>query len=120
MDCKENTKRRSKTYRRIIGHSVPLKTFEQINLNTNDQNRKNVVRFVDKFLPDHSEMTPLHLTSKMGQMEICKLLCKYVPNKNILDSDGKTPIDLAVSVRKWNIVSFLKNSRNPVKNYKIN
>ena len=75
---------------------------------------------VDVNVPDHSGMTPLHLASKMGQMEICKLLCKYVPNKNILDSDGKTPIDMAVSVRKWNIVSFLKNSRNPVKNYKIN
>ena len=75
---------------------------------------------VDVNVPNHSGMTPLHLASKMGQLEICKLLCKYVPNKNTLDSDGKTPIDLAVSVRKWNIVSFLKNSRNPVKSYKIN
>ena len=75
---------------------------------------------VDVNVPNHSGMTPLHLASKMGRLEICKLLCKYVPNKNTLDSDGKTPIDMAVSVRKWNIVSFLKNSRNPVKNYKIN
>ena len=75
---------------------------------------------VDVNIPDHSGMTPLHLASKMGQLEICKLLCKYMPDKNTLDSDGKTPLDLAVSVRKWNIVSFLKNSKNPIKNYKIN
>ena len=77
---------------------------------------------VDVNVPDHSGMTPLHLASKMGHLEICKLLCKYlrVRDKNTLDSDGKTPIDLAVSVRKWNIVSFLKNSKNPVKSYKIN
>ena len=75
---------------------------------------------VDVNIPDHSGMTPLHLASKMGQLEICKLLCKYVLDKNSLDNDGKTPLDLAASVRKWNIVSFLKNSKNRVKNYKIN
>ena len=75
---------------------------------------------VDVNISDNSGMTPLHLASKMGQLEICKLLCRYVQDKNILDNDRKTPLDLAVSVRKWNIVSFLKNSKNPVKNYKIN
>ena len=65
---------------------------------------------VDVNISDHSGMTPLHLASKMGQLEICKLLCKYVLDKNTLDRDGKTPLDLAFSGRKWKIVSFLKKS----------
>ena len=56
---------------------------------------------------DDFGMTPLHLASKFGYLEICKLLCKYVLDKNTLDNDGKTPHDLAVSEHKWNTVSFL-------------
>ena len=57
-DWKENTKRRSKTFKRVIGHSYHLfpSFHENININTNDQNRNDVLRFVDKFLPEHSEM----------------------------------------------------------------
>ena len=49
-------------------------------------------------------MTPLHLASKMGQLEICKFLCKYVRDKNTKDDDGRTPLDLAISEQKWEIV----------------
>ena len=62
---------------------------------------------VDVIISDEFGMTPLHLASKLGHLEICKLLSKYVLDKNTLDSDGKTPHDLAISEHKWNIVSFL-------------
>ena len=62
---------------------------------------------VDVNISDDFGMTPLHLASKLGHLEICKLLSKYVLDKNTLDSDGKTPHDLAISEHKWNIVSFL-------------
>ena len=62
---------------------------------------------VDVDLSDDFGMTPLHLASKFGYLEICKLLCKYVLDKNTLDNDGKTPHDLAISEHKWNTVSFL-------------
>ena len=52
-------------------------------------------------------MTPLHLASKMGQLEICKFLCKYVREKNTKDDDGRTPLDLAITEQKWEISSFL-------------
>ena len=64
---------------------------------------------VDVNISDDFGMTPLHFASKLGHLEICKLLCKYVLDKNTLDSDGKTPRDLAISGHKWNIVSFLNN-----------
>ena len=62
---------------------------------------------VDVNISDDFGMTPLHLASKLGHLEICKLLSKYALDKNTLDSDGKTPHDLAISEHKWNIVSFL-------------
>ena len=62
---------------------------------------------VDVNISDDFGMTPLHLASKLGHLEICKLLSKYVSDKNTLDGDRKTPHDLAISEHKWNIVSFL-------------
>ena len=62
---------------------------------------------VDVIISDDFGMTPLHLASKLGHLEICKLLSKYVLDKNTLDNDGKTPHDLAVSEHKRNTVSFL-------------
>ena len=59
---------------------------------------------------NHSDdfgMTPLHLASKLGKLEICKFLSKYVLDKNIPDNDGQTPYDLAVSENKWDTASFL-------------
>ena len=55
-DWKEDTKRRSKTFKRLIGHGVSNPFNENININTNAQNRNEVLRFIDKFLPEHSEM----------------------------------------------------------------
>ena len=53
-------------------------------------------------------MTPLHLSSELGQLEIFKLLYKCVSDKNAFDNYGKTPFDLAVSAGNWNIVEFLE------------
>jgi ankyrin repeat protein len=64
---------------------------------------------VDVNISDDFGMTPLHFASKLGHLEICKLLCKYVLNKNTVDNDRQTPYDLALSEHKWNIVSFLNN-----------
>ena len=120
MDCKENTKRRSKTYRRIIGHSVPLKTFEQINLNTNDQNRKNVVSFVDKFLPDHSEMKhwengvdySLKKNGRWKMLEKVKEVWQY-QDQELASLDGDVTIDhLYVNVHKHQDDHFSQRFRN--------
>ena len=59
---------------------------------------------------DYNGITPLHIASKFGHLEICKFLCKYVMDKNALDNNGKTPLDLAVSERNWEIVRFQKIS----------
>ena len=59
---------------------------------------------------NHSDdfgMTPLHLASKLGKLEICKFLSKYVLDKNALDNNGQTPYDLAVSENEWDTASFL-------------
>ena len=62
---------------------------------------------LDVNLSDDFGMTPLHLASKLGQLEICKFLCRYVLDKNTLDNDGQTPYDLAVSENKWDTRFFL-------------
>ena len=59
---------------------------------------------VDVNLSDNYGMTPLHLASKLGQLEICRFLCKFVQNSNTVDNNGKTPLDLAISEQKWEIV----------------
>ena len=58
----------------------------------------------DVNMSDNYGMTPLHLASKLGQLEICQFLSRYVHDKNIVDHNGKTPIDLAISEQKWEIV----------------
>ena len=62
---------------------------------------------VDVNISDDYGMTPLHLASKLGRLEICQLLCRYVLDKNALDNDGKTPYDLAISESEWNTAYFL-------------
>ena len=52
---------------------------------------------VDVNLSGDYGMTPLHLASKLGQLEIFKFLCKYVRDENTLDNYGKTPSDYLVS-----------------------
>ena len=59
---------------------------------------------VDVNMSDNYGMTPLHLASKLGQLEICRFLCKFVLNSNTVDNNGKTPLDLAISEQKWEIV----------------
>jgi ankyrin repeat protein len=49
-------------------------------------------------------MTPLHLASKLGLLEICRFLCKFVLTSNAVDNNGKTALDLAISEQKWEIV----------------
>jgi ankyrin repeat protein len=49
-------------------------------------------------------MTPLHLASKLGDLEIFNFLCKYLSDKN---TDGKTPYEFEVSEHKWRTVSIL-------------
>ena len=62
---------------------------------------------VDVNISDDYGMTPLHLASKLGHLEICQLLCKYVLDKNTLDIDGKTPYDLAILESEWDTAYFL-------------
>ena len=52
---------------------------------------------IDVNLSGDYGMTPLHLASKLGQLEIFKFLCKYVFDENTLDNYGKTPSDYLVS-----------------------
>ena len=59
---------------------------------------------VDVDLSDDFGMTPLHLASKLGNLEIFNFLCKYVSDKN---TDGKTPCEFEVSEHKWRTVSIL-------------
>ena len=59
MEWKENTKRRSKTFKRVIGYCQSMQQDRLqafININTNTQNMDDVFRFVYKFLPEFSEM----------------------------------------------------------------
>ena len=55
-------------------------------------------------ISDNYGMTPLHLASKLGRLDICRFLCKFVINSNPVDYNGKTPLDLAISEQKWEIV----------------
>ena len=59
---------------------------------------------VDVNMSNNYGMTPLHLASKLGRLEICRFLCKFVLNSNTVDNNGKTPLDLAISEQKWEIV----------------
>ena len=59
---------------------------------------------VDVNMSNNYGMTPLHLASKLGQLEICRFLCKFVLTSNAVDNNGKTPLDLAISEQKWEIV----------------
>ena len=59
---------------------------------------------------DNYGLTPLHKASKLGHLDILKFLCRYVMEKNTLDKDGKTPLDLAVSECKWELVWFLEDT----------
>ena len=65
-------------------------------------------------------MTPLHLSSKLGQLEIFRLLYNCVSDKNVFDNYGKTPIDLAVSEGKWNIVEFLEGHGHVIGHFTVN
>ena len=106
-------------YLRLINNKVPVeyrqtrKVYPTPLLNAIQGGSLNVCELlieeykVDVNFSDDFGMTPLHLASKLGYLEICKLLCKYVLDKNTLDNDGKTPHDLAVSEHKWNTVAFL-------------
>ena len=68
----------------------------------------------DVNLSDINGITPLHIASYFGHLEICKFLCKHVMDKNTLDNNGKTPLDLAFSERKWEIVRFQKVSMEKI------
>ena len=68
----------------------------------------------DVNLTDINGITPLHIASNSGHLEICKFLCKHVKDKNALDNNGRTPLDLAVSKRKWEIVKFQKISMEKI------
>ena len=59
---------------------------------------------------DDSGKTPLHWACKFGLLTICKFLCKYLVDKNTLDKNRKTPLDMAVSEHKWEIVWFLEDT----------
>ena len=59
---------------------------------------------------DESGKTPLHWACKFGLLEICKFQCKYLVDEDTLDKNRKSPLDMAVSEHKWEIVWFLKDT----------
>ena len=75
---------------------------------------------VDVNLSNDYGMTPLHLSSKLGQLEIFKLLYNCISDKNAFYNYGKTPIDLAVSEGKWNIVEFLEGCGHVIGHFTVN
>ena len=65
--------------------------------------------FVEEYKLDVNQsddfgMTPLHLASKLGDLEIFKFLCKCVSDKN---TDGNNSYEFEVSEHKWRTVSIL-------------
>ena len=52
--------------------------------------------------------TPLHLAAHGGHLEICKLICQDNIDKNPLNENGQSPIDVANASGNMEIVSFLK------------
>ena len=103
----------------LFNTSIPVQFFQSrklhqtLLLNAIQGGGLNVIELlVEEYKVDvnHSDdfgMTPLHLASKLGKLEICKFLSKYVLYKNTLDNDGRTPYDLAVSKNMWDTASFL-------------
>ena len=103
----------------LFNSSIPVQFFQSrklhqtLLLNAIQGGSLNVIRLLveeyklDVTRSDDFGMTPLHLASKLGKLEICKFLSKYVLYKNTLDNDGRTPYDLAVSKNMWDTASFL-------------
>ena len=85
----------------LFNSSIPVQFFQSrklhqtLLLNAIQGGSLNVIELlVDKYKLDvnHTDdfgMTPLNLASKLGKLEICKFLSKYVLDKNTLDNDAK-------------------------------
>ena len=57
--------------------------------------------------------TPLHLASKLGHLEICRFLCKYVSDINTLDKDGLwSQIHCAILGGNLNVCKLLLEEYN--------
>ena len=40
---------------------------------------------------------PYHNAAKYGHLEICKLICSSIQDKNPVDNRGRTPLDIAIA-----------------------
>ena len=56
--------------------------------------------------------TPLHCAAWFSHLEVCKLICKNIVDKNPTDDFGETPISLARNRENLDIVSFFENMQN--------
>ena len=65
-------------------------------------------------------MTPLHLSSQLGQLDIFKFLYNCASDKNAFDNYGRTPFDVAVSEGKWNIVEFIEGHGQVLRHFTVN
>lgn len=54
-----------------------------------------------------NEYTPLHIAAQKGHLEVCKLLFKNMEEKNPLNSNGKTPLQLASENNRWKVAHYL-------------
>jgi len=52
--------------------------------------------------------TPIHLAAREGHIDIVKLLIKHGSDRNLEDSEGNTPLDLAERENHNHIVIYLK------------
>ena len=67
----------------------------------------------DVNLPDDDGITPIHLASKLGHLEICRFLCKYILDKNTLDKYGLwSPLLFAIQGGNLNVCKLLIEEQN--------
>ena len=47
-----------------------------------------------------------------GHLDICKLICQEIDNKNPESGSNKTPLQIAASKNHWKVVYFLISANN--------
>ena len=68
---------------------------------------------------DHGD-TPLHLASKQGHFEVCKVIMKQVTDKNPKGESGDTPLHYAAYFGHLRLIKFLMEhaiNKNPKNNH---
>ena len=74
----------------------------------------------DKNPKDNDGDTPLHLASKQGHFEVCKLILKHVSDTNPKDEGGETPLHYAADFGHLRLFKFIMEHaihKNPPNDY---